>query len=112
MGSKKRLVARNTFCALLLAVIGLQTARAKDVCLDQGKSFFTCTDDATGLRIHLDDRALDLGVTQRVDGSEDEKHQIRDVIQRMNEYFAEEVLSIPEYEHVRYQWYVSDSSRF
>ncbi|KAL9190293.1 hypothetical protein ACHAXT_007504 [Thalassiosira profunda] len=44
---------------------------------------------------------MDLGVEQRITGSEAEQMRIRNVLRRMYHYFEEEVLSRSEYEHVR-----------
>jgi hypothetical protein len=65
---------------------------------------FSCTDDALALRKQVDGSTIDVGITQRVDGSESEKKEIREVLQRMDEYFFSEVLAMPEYENVRPYW--------
>ena len=52
-------------------------------------------------RRQVDGRMIDVGVTQRVDGSESEKKAIKDVLKRMDNYFFDEVLAMPEYEDVR-----------
>ena len=44
---------------------------------------------------------MDLGVEQRITGSESEQLKIRNVLRKMYTYFEEEVLSRSEYEHVR-----------
>jgi len=44
---------------------------------------------------------MDLGVEQRITGSETEQLRIRNVLRKMYTYFEEEVLSKSEYEHVR-----------
>ena len=43
---------------------------------------------------------MDLGVEQRITGSESEQLKIRNVLRKMYTYFEEEVLSRSEYEHV------------
>lgn len=47
------------------------------------------------------------GVPQRIDGTEAEQNAIKDVLKRMNEYFYNEILSLPEYEFMRQRWYVT-----
>ena len=81
-------------------------AASDDLCVDVGNTEFTCTDDVMGTRKRVDGKMIDVGITQRVDGSESEKKAIREVLRRMDEYFFNEVLSMPEYENVRPQWYV------
>lgn len=49
---------------------------------------------------------MDLGVEQRITGSETEQLRIRNVLRRMYAYFEDEVLSRSEYEHVRGRWCV------
>ncbi|KAL7536918.1 hypothetical protein ACHAWF_007136 [Thalassiosira exigua] len=44
---------------------------------------------------------VDLGVEQRITGSETEQLRIRNVLRKMYAYFDEEVLSRSEFEHVR-----------
>lgn len=44
---------------------------------------------------------MDLGVEQRITGSENEQLRIRNVLRKMYNYFEEEVLSRSEYELVR-----------
>mmetsp|Transcript_47077 Transcript_47077/g.100091 ORF Transcript_47077/g.100091 Transcript_47077/m.100091 type:complete len:209 (+) Transcript_47077:284-910(+) len=44
---------------------------------------------------------MDLGVEQRITGSETEQLRIRNVLRKMYAYFEEEVLTRSEYEHVR-----------
>lgn len=47
---------------------------------------------------------MDLGVEQRITGSENEQLRIRNVLRKMYNYFEEEVLSRSEYELVRGRW--------
>ena len=49
---------------------------------------------------------MDLGVEQRITGSETEQMRIRNVLRKMYPYFDEEVLTRSEYEHVRGRWSV------
>ena len=46
------------------------------------------------------------GVPQRIDGSEEEKKSVVEVLKLMNVYWYEEVLSNIEYEEVRTSWFV------
>lgn len=95
----------STSLAWMLLMLGcFQSTRAEDRCADQGNGQFSCTQDVPSFREYLDGRSRDLGVDQRVDGSEDEKRQITNVLMQMVDYFNDEVFAMPEYEHVRYQW--------
>jgi hypothetical protein len=76
----------------------------EDVCVDVGQGEFACTDDVLETREEVDGRTIDVGVTQRIDGSDSEKKAIREVLRRMDEYFFKEVLAMPEYENVRPHW--------
>jgi hypothetical protein len=76
----------------------------QDVCVDVGKGEFSCTDDVLETREEVDGQTIDVGVTQRIDGSDSEKKAIREVLRRMDEYFFKEVLAMPEYENVRPHW--------
>lgn len=79
-------------------------AFAADRCADVGNEKFACTHDIMNLRKEIDGQSIDVGVTQRIDGSETEKKAIRGVLKQMDNYFFEEVLAMPEYEHVRPMW--------
>lgn len=90
---------------LLVFLLSLSSVvRGADVCVDVGEGEFTCTDDVLGTRFKVDGRTIDVGVTQRIDGSESEKQAIKDVLKKMDEYFFKEVLAMPEYEFVRPRW--------
>jgi hypothetical protein len=52
----------------------------------------------------VDGSSIDVGVTQRIDGSDSEKQSIREVLKIMDYYFFNEVLAMPEYEYVRPRW--------
>ncbi|KAL3811477.1 hypothetical protein ACHAXA_010729 [Cyclostephanos tholiformis] len=56
-------------------------------------------DDDDGIVVSVHD--VDLGVEQRIAGSEMEQLRIRNVLRRMRAYVEDEVLSRSEYEHVR-----------
>jgi hypothetical protein len=83
---------------------GEVAASDHDLCVDVGNTEFTCTNEVMDTRKRVDGKMIDVGVTQRVDGSESEKKAIREVLSRMDEYFFNEVLSMPEYENVRPHW--------
>lgn len=55
-------------------------------------------------RYQVDGSSIDVGVTQRIDGSELEKAAIREVLRRMDHYFFNEVLAMPDYEYARPRW--------
>jgi hypothetical protein len=60
-----------------------------------------CTNQVLETRQQFDGASINVGVTQRIDGSETEKAAIREVLERMDEYFVKEVLSLPEYVYSR-----------
>lgn len=74
--------------------------------MDVGRDQFNCTHDIFATRYQVDGSTIDVGVTQRIDGSEIEKTAIREVLRRMDDYFFNEVLAMPEYEYARSKWYV------
>ena len=49
-------------------------------------------------------KLYDLGVTQRIDGSDKEKQAIVEVLALMKDYFWNEVLVMPAYESIRDKW--------
>ena len=71
-----------------------------------------CTDDPLLLAQAVDPETgeqsgrYNLGLNQRIDGTESEKQAIRDVLERMEDYYINEVLSHPEYATARNRWYV------
>ena len=77
---------------------------AQDRCIYDGIKEFDCTPDSPFIREKLDTRTAFPGAPQRIEGSEDEKRNIREVLNRMDDYFLNEVLAMPEYEHVRSRW--------
>jgi hypothetical protein len=77
---------------------------ALDRCVHNGNDEFLCTQDPLLVRERLDARSLDVGEHQRIEGSEEEKRNIREVLRQMDAYFNDEVLAMPEYEHVRFRW--------
>lgn len=77
-------------------------------CADYGGDEFVCTQDVQLLRERLDGHPVDVGVSQRIDGTEEEKRQIREVLKKMTDYFLDEVLAMPAYEQARSLWYVDN----
>jgi hypothetical protein len=78
----------------------------QSVCVDVGKDSvrnMVCTDQVLETRQKIDGTSIDVGVTQRIDGSESEKKAIREVLKRMDQYFTTEVLALPEYEFARHR---------
>lgn len=73
------------------------------VCVDMGEPEMVCTDQVLEARQQADGTSIHVGVTQRIDGSETEKAAIREVLQRMDEYFLNEVLALPEYSYARHR---------
>ena len=85
----------------------------KRICLDDDDDddnnigSYTCTTRGEQLKLEEErERPYNLGVAQRMDGSDTEKSLIRDVISMMQQYFMDEVLSKPVYKDVRHNWYV------
>jgi len=75
-----------------------------DVCIETlPDKDFVCTRDVLELRDKYDgdDGMINVGITQRVDGAEQERKAIRDVLHQMDMYFFEEVLAFPEYSYAR-----------
>lgn len=62
--------------------------------LDQNKAFMGTSNLISG------------GVVQRVDGSEAEKKAVKNVMQKMYEYFISEVYSKADYEQILSRWWV------
>ena len=71
---------------------------------------YQCTDDPLLLTRAIDPKTgtqtsrYNLGLAQRVDGTDAEKKAIMDVLVRMDDYFINEVLAHPEYASVRNRW--------
>jgi hypothetical protein len=83
-------------------------------CVDTSPTEFVCSDDPVKTRKNNDwpyhFENMNLGVPQRIDGTETERSGIRDILELMDNYYYGEVLSNPEYRDVRMYWYVM--SRF
>jgi hypothetical protein len=71
-----------------------------------------CTDDPLVLSEAVDpmtgvsSNRYNLGLDQRIDGTDAEKQAIIGVLVRMDEYYVNEVLSHPDYASVRNRWCV------
>ncbi len=83
-----------------MRTMGLST----DVCIDVREEEMTCTREVLETRTLNDNESINVGVTQRMDGSDAEKQAIRDVLKHMDHYFFHEVLALPEYEYARSRW--------
>ena len=81
------------------------TGLSTDVCIDVGEQEMTCTREVLETRTRYDDVSINVGVTQRIDGSDSEKQAVRDVLKHMDNYFFHEVLALPEYDYARSRWY-------
>ena len=99
-----RVVSLCFWCGLVVLLGSPSRSLATDRCVDVGDGDFACTYDVMTLRKQLDGKSFDVGVAQRVDGTDAEKEAVGEVLKRMDKYFYEEVLAMPEYEHVRFQW--------
>uniref|UniRef100_A0A6U9WDE4 Uncharacterized protein n=1 Tax=Pseudo-nitzschia australis TaxID=44445 RepID=A0A6U9WDE4_9STRA len=95
---------RSILIAMLVFVLMTKmtsTGLSTDVCIDVGEEEMTCTREVLEIRTLYDDVSINVGVTQRIDGSDSEKQAVRDVLKHMDNYFFHEVLALPEYEHAR-----------
>lgn len=109
-------------------------------CVDTAPGSYTCSDDPMSVRKKFDPSTyhdMDIGLPQRVDGTELERRGIRKVLGKlevstllfyftcmfslkliarlslsvdMDAYYYGEVLSNPEYREVRQYWYVFDKA--
>ena len=80
-------------------------------CMDNGLGEYQCIDDPVRARRQFDegrvpglDEHYNMGVVQRVDGTEAEQEAIQDIIARMIDYFYGEVMTRPVYEGIRDKW--------
>jgi len=101
------LVSSLPFLVLFLK-LGTVVSSGESVCIIGNKSLpeMTCTREVLEMRTQYDEVSINVGVTQRIDGSELEKQAVRDVLKHMDRYFFHEVLALPEYEYARSRWYV------
>jgi hypothetical protein len=107
----------STLLMALLMLLRLQPVNAR-ICVsvpangDDYHHNHQCTDDPLVLAQAVDpatglsSNKYNLGLDQRIDGTESEKQSIIDVLVRMDEYYIHEVLAHPEYASVRNRWYV------
>lgn len=63
-------------------------------------------DDATTSGFIIPAFAIDVGIEQKITGSESEQFKARNTLRKMVLYMENEVLIRSEYEHVRDKWYV------
>ena len=96
------MVAMSVMSAMSTKMI---SAGLSDVCIDVGDSEMTCTREVLETRAKHDETSINVGVTQRIDGSDSEKQAVRDVLKHMDNYFFHEVLALPEYSYARSRWY-------
>jgi hypothetical protein len=88
-------------CLTKMTAKGLST----DVCVDVGEEEMRCTREVLETRTRYDDISINVGVTQRIDGSDSEKQAVREALKHMDNYFFHEVLALPEYDYARSRWY-------
>jgi len=104
------LISHSSITFLIMMVVILtkmtSTGLSTDVCIDVGEQEMTCTREVLETRTRYDDVSINVGVTQRIDGSDSEKQAVRDVLKHMDNYFFHEVLALPEYDYARSRWYV------
>mmetsp|Transcript_18293 Transcript_18293/g.29992 ORF Transcript_18293/g.29992 Transcript_18293/m.29992 type:complete len:142 (+) Transcript_18293:228-653(+) len=88
----------SIFLLLLLSIFDVANASSSQcVAIDSSNDSYACIDKQYTKHFPL----VDTGVPQRISGSTAEQELIGDVITKMHDYFANEVLSRPEYAHVR-----------
>lgn len=78
-------------------------------CIDGAFDEYVCQYDPRKVRMKVDGARkagdMHMGVPQRIDGNEEEKKGIKEVLRLMNKYWYEEVLSISAYtKGVRNAW--------
>jgi hypothetical protein len=93
---------------------GAPSTEHERICAETGgdRKEFLCTENPLRLRREADglppktgnQYETITGVTQRIDGSDSEKKAISEILERMDDYFLNEVLAIPAYEELRYRW--------
>lgn len=86
----------------------------KRICLaadddETGEDSYTCTTRGAQMQLERErEPPYELGVPQRIEGSDTEKGSIQEVISMMQNYFVDEVLAKPAYKDVRRNWCVSE----
>ena len=108
-------------CILLLSITSSKSKSENPKCISADSYHtYVCTDNPEATRRAVpssftegpDDTVVasafdvDLGVEQRITGSDTEQLRIRNVLRKMYAYFEDEVLSRSEYEHIRGRWCV------
>lgn len=95
---------------LLLLLGGVEARTCVSVPSLSGGEEHECTDDPLLLTRAINPKTgeqssrYNLGLAQRIDGTESEKKAIMDVLVKMDDYFINEVLAHPEYASVRNRW--------
>jgi hypothetical protein len=79
------------------------------MCTDVGAGEYTCISDPTP--VFDSPNGNYAGVEQRIDGSDSEKMAIREILDRMEDYYRNEVLAMPVYEGIRLRWCVRKDNR-
>ena len=97
------------------------SVNAERICVAASKdnNSYQCTDDPLLLARAVNHKGehtdrYNLGLAQRIDGTESEKKAIMEVLVRMDDYFIHEVLAHPDYAQVRNDnlWYVCSRCSF
>jgi hypothetical protein len=73
-------------------------------CVELSSEGATCASDPLKIRRLIETSNLDMGVRQRIDGSETEVEAIKEVLRLMQLYWYDEVLSRDQYKEVRTNW--------
>jgi hypothetical protein len=91
---------------LLMFALSIDVVVKGDTCIEVGESQMVCTenDRIIETRLMYDTTFVDVGVTQRVDGSDEEKQAVKEVLKQMDRYFFQEVLALPQYHYARSKW--------
>lgn len=84
----------------------VQAAQARSCVTPPNSDEHQCTDNPLLLSQAINERGeqtsrYNLGLAQRIDGTEAEKKAIVEVLGRMDDYYIQEVLANPEYASVR-----------
>ena len=82
-------------------------------CVDVTKEDSTCSSNPVEVLQGLHDQktfeGISPGIVQRIDGTEEEKNSIMEILRLMNSYWYDEVLSNIEYADIRTSWCVYPS---
>ena len=103
-GENMKIILSLLLSTILSCQIASTSSLNTNVCIDVGEEEMTCTREVLETRTRYDDASINVGVTQRIDGSDSEKQAVRDVLKHMDDYFFHEVLALPEYDHARSRW--------